>query len=320
MEEVNILDQLAEAEQQGLSELAAVNDEAALQAWKSAHLGKSAAVMLAFSKLGGLPKEQRAAVGQRANAAKVALEAAFAERSEQIKQAALQQALVNERVDVSLPGRTPPHGRLHPATQTLRILYKVFGEMGFQVYRAPDVETDEYNFTLLNIPEHHPARDMWDTFHTTTPGILLRTHTSPGQIHVMRQMAPEPVRVILPGMVYRYEQLSSRTEIQFNQVELLAVEGSEVRKGDVLARVEGLAHSILAGERVAREHGAPSVVRRRGAPDPAPSRSMRTGPTRRRSRLPRARRCSGRRPRGCPARRSDDPGGRRGCPGARQRR
>jgi phenylalanyl-tRNA synthetase alpha chain len=91
------------------------------------------------------------------------------------------------------------------------------------VYRSPDVETDEYNFELLNMPAHHPARDMWDTFYTTDPGVLLRTHTSPGQIRVMRERAPEPIRVILPGMCYRYEQVSARSEVQFNQVEGLAV-------------------------------------------------------------------------------------------------
>jgi phenylalanyl-tRNA synthetase alpha chain len=85
------------------------------------------------------------------------------------------------------------------------------------------VETEEHNFELLNMPAHHPARDMWDTFYTTDPGVLLRTHTSPGQIRVMRERAPEPIRVILPGMCYRYEQVSARSEVQFNQVEGLAV-------------------------------------------------------------------------------------------------
>ncbi|HMN61996.1 MAG TPA: phenylalanine--tRNA ligase subunit alpha, partial [Anaerolinea sp.] len=106
----------------------------------------------------------------------------------------------------TLPGRFPAQGRLHVETRTLREMYRVFGEMGFQVYRSPDVESDDNNFTALNIPPYHPARDMWDTFYTTTPGTLLRTHTSPGQIRAMRQFAPEPIRVALPGMCYRYEQ------------------------------------------------------------------------------------------------------------------
>jgi len=244
MVDVNILDQLAQAEQNGLEELAQVTDETSLQAWKSAHLAKTAPVMLAFTRLGGLPKEERAAVGQRANAAKVALETAFAGRAAQIQQAALEQALITERVDVTLPGRKPSQGRLHPATQTLRMLYKVFAEMGFQVYRAPDVETDENNFTLLNIPEHHPARDMWDTFHTTDPGVILRTHTSPGQIRVMRERHPEPIRVILPGMVYRYEQMNATHEIQFNQLELLVV-GKGITFGDLKGTLNDFARRMF---------------------------------------------------------------------------
>ena len=244
MEETNILDQLAQMEQRGLDELAAVSDEAGLQAWKSAHLAKSAPVMLVFTRLGGLAKEERAAVGQRANAAKVALEAAFTERSEQTQQAALEHSLAAERVDVTLPGRAPARGRLHPATQTLRLLYRVFGEMGFQVYRAPDVETDENNFTLLNIPEHHPARDMWDTFYTTTPGVILRTHTSPGQVRVMRERAPEPIRVVLPGMCYRYEQMNATHEIQFDQLELLAV-GRGITFGDLKGTLDDFARRMF---------------------------------------------------------------------------
>jgi phenylalanyl-tRNA synthetase alpha chain len=162
-------------------------------------------------------------VGQQANAVKQVLETAYAEREKHLKEAALLSSLQGERLDVTLPGRIPLHGRLHPSTQTLRRIYRIFAEMGFQVYLSPDVETDEYNFELLNIPAYHPARDMWDTFHTTTPGVLLRTHTSPGQIWAMRENAPNPIRVILPGMCYRYEQTSARSEIQFNQVEVLAV-------------------------------------------------------------------------------------------------
>lgn len=95
--------------------------------------------------------------------------------------------------------------------------------MGFQVYRSRDVESDEYNFELLNIPKHHPAREMQDTFHTTIPDVILRTHTSPGQIRAMREFHPAPIRVVLPGMCYRYEQITARSEIQFDQIEGLAV-------------------------------------------------------------------------------------------------
>ncbi|NLE93459.1 MAG: phenylalanine--tRNA ligase subunit alpha, partial [Chloroflexi bacterium] len=106
---------------------------------------------------------------------------------------------------------------------TLREIYKIFGDMGFQIYRSPEVETDDYNFTFLNMPPYHPARDMWDTFYTDKEGVLLRTHTSPGQVRVMRERAPENIRVILPGTTMRYEQLTARSEIEFIQVELLVV-------------------------------------------------------------------------------------------------
>jgi phenylalanyl-tRNA synthetase alpha chain len=120
--------------------------------------------------------------------------------------------------------------------------------MGFQIYRTREVETDEYNFELLNIPAHHPARDMWDTFHTTKPGVLLRTHTSPGQIRIMHEVAPEPIRVILPGMCYRYEQVSARKDSQFNQVEGLAV-GQHISMGDLKGTLSDFARRMF-GETV----------------------------------------------------------------------
>jgi phenylalanyl-tRNA synthetase alpha chain len=243
-----IYEQLDEARARGLAALEAVSDEAGLQAWRTAHLGRSSPVMVVFSGLGKLDKEARPQVGQHANQVKQALEAALEERSEQMRQAALQESLQSERLDVTLPGRPFARGRLHITTQVLREIYRAFGDMGFQVYRSRDVETDEYNFELLNIPEHHPARDMWDTFYTTTPGVILRTHTSPGQIHAMREYAPEPVRVILPGMCYRYEQVSARSETQFNQVEVLAV-GRNITMGDLKGTLTEFARRMF-GENV----------------------------------------------------------------------
>ena len=200
--------------------------------------------MTVFSQMGQFPKELRPLVGQRANQVKLALEAALAEQAERVRQAELAQKLAAETLDVTLPGRPQTLGRLHPITQTLREIYRVMGEMGFQVYRARDVETDDYNFTLLNIPPHHPARDMWDTYYMTTPGMVLRTHTSPGQIRAMREYAPDPIRVILPGMCYRYEQVSARSEIQFNQVELLAV-GKGITFGDLKGTLTDFARRMF---------------------------------------------------------------------------
>jgi phenylalanyl-tRNA synthetase alpha chain len=123
--------------------------------------------------------------------------------------------------------------------------------MGFQIYRSRDVESDEMNFELLNIPAHHPARDMWDTFYTTTEGVLLRTHTSPGQIRAMREFHPEPIRVVLPGMCYRYEQITARSEIQFHQVEGLAV-GRNITMTDLKGTLISFAHRMFGAERKVR--------------------------------------------------------------------
>ncbi len=219
-----MLDQLAEIQRSALDELGNVQDSETLERWRVARLGRSSPLMQAFDGLGKLPKEERPAIGRRANEVKRLLETALAEKSEALRQAELQRSLQAERLDVTLPGRPVVRGRLHPNTMNMRDTYRVFGEMGFTVYRTREVESDEYNFELLNIPAHHPARDMWDTFHTTTPGVLLRTHTSPGQIHVMRRYAPQPLRAMLPGMCYRYEQVSARKDIQFTQVEGLVID------------------------------------------------------------------------------------------------
>ena len=156
----------------------------------------------------------------------------------------MEQAIAAGAIDVSLPGRPRPLGRLHPSTQILRDIYRIWGDMGFQIYRSRDVETDEYNFQLLNMPPHHPARDMWDTFYTDQEGVILRTHTSPGQIHAMREYYPEPIRVILPGMCYRYEQITARAEIQFYQVEGLAV-GRHITFSDLKGTLTSFARRLF---------------------------------------------------------------------------
>ncbi|MEN6480794.1 MAG: phenylalanine--tRNA ligase subunit alpha [Anaerolineaceae bacterium] len=237
-EEVNILEALDQIEQKALDALAKVNNEESLQSWRSAFLGKNAVVMQAFSNLSNVSKEMRPQVGQTANRVKQSLEAALLKRSEEVKAELLKQKIANEKLDITLPGRKKSRGRLHPETRSMREIFAIFAELGFQIYHSNEVETEEYNFELLNIPSYHPARDMWDTLHTTSPGVILRTHTSPGQIRAMREYAPEPIRVILPGMVYRYEQISARSEIQFNQIELLAV-GKTITFGDMKGTLNG---------------------------------------------------------------------------------
>ncbi|MBP6087055.1 MAG: phenylalanine--tRNA ligase subunit alpha [Pelolinea sp.] len=216
------------------AELRALDSEEALARWKSTYLGKSSPLSQIFKHISKAEKGERAKLGQLANQVKSALKIIYEERAEALRQATLNAALASERLDVTLPGRPVARGRLHIATQTLREIYHIFAEMGFQIYRSPEVESEEYNFELLNIPAYHPARDMWDTFFTKKEGVLLRTHTSPGQIRAMREFAPEPVRVLLPGMCYRYEQTDASHEFQFNQVELLAV-----GKGITFANMKG---------------------------------------------------------------------------------
>ena len=196
-----MLEQLTQIEHAALAALSAVNDKDALENWRVTQLGKKSPLLTVLGELGKLSKEERPAIGKRGNEVKQAMEAAYANRVEALRKAELEHSLTAGALDVTLPGRPIVRGRLHPATQTLREMYAIWAAMGFQVYQARDVETDEYNFELLNIPKHHPARDMWDTFYTTTPNVILRTHTSPGQIHAMHEYCPQPIRVILPGLV-----------------------------------------------------------------------------------------------------------------------
>ncbi len=238
-------------EQEAREALQAVSDESALAEWRSANLGRRGRVTEAVKALRTLPAEERPEYGRRVNEVKRALETAYEEKSKDLRQVSQSSVLAGERVDVSLPGRPPRPGRIHPATRTLREIYRIFAEMGFQVYRSPDVETDDLNFTLLNMPPHHPARDMWDTFYTTTPGVILRTHTSPGQIRAMREYYPEPIRVILPGMCYRYEQITARSEIMFNQVEGLAV-GKSITMADLKGTIVDFARRIFGEGRQVR--------------------------------------------------------------------
>ncbi len=246
-----MLKRLEELEAQALAELASTNDSEALKAWERAYVGKKGAVTAILRSVGELPPEERPAVGQRANEVRIRLEEALAEREELVRAHELARDLEEGEIDVTLPGRSLPTGRLHPATQTLREIYAIWAEMGFQVYRSRDVEDDDTNFTFLNMPPHHPARDMWDTYYTTKEGILLRTHTSPGQIRAMRDYAPEPIRVILPGMCYRYEQITARSETQFNQVEGLAV-GQNIRMTDLKGTMAAFARRMYGAERRVR--------------------------------------------------------------------
>lgn len=239
-----MLDRLAALETEALEALQTVADETALQAWKVRFLGRSAELGTVLDGLRELPKQERPAVGRRINEVKAALESAHKLKTDELRARELDRTLREDRLDVTLPGLPLVRGRLHPATQTLRQILAIWAEMGFQVYQSREVETDEFNFELLNMPQHHPARDMWDTFYTTDPNLVLRTHTSPGQIHVMRERSPESIRVVLPGMCYRYEQVTARSEVQFNQIEGLAV-GQRITFADLKGTLAAFARRFF---------------------------------------------------------------------------
>ena len=250
-----MLAELERIEQDALSALQQVEDEEGLEQWRISHLGRSSPLMQVFDQVGQMPKADRPAVGRRANQVKRNVEVALEEKAETLRRAALERALKAERLDVTLPGRPVPLGRLHPTTRTMREMYRIFAEMGFQIYQSRDVETDEYNFQLLNFPPHHPAREMQDSFYVAgeweedNPG-LLRTHTSPGQIRAMREYSaenpddPPPIRIILPGMCYRHEQITARSEIQFTQVEGLAV-GKNITFSDLKGTLSDFARRMF---------------------------------------------------------------------------
>lgn len=216
---------------EALTELAAVDGSAALKAWYQRHLAPSGQATAWKRRVGQVPPAERRAFGEAANRVARQLEQAYAERGEAVARDELAERLRTERVDVTLPPRAQPRGGLHPINATLREICAVFGEMGFAVYETPHVETDDFNFGLLNMPPHHPARDMQDTFYAGD-GVVLRTHTSAGQIRAMRELGPGPIRVILPGLCYRNEDVTARSEMQFHQVEGLLV-GPKVRMSDL---------------------------------------------------------------------------------------
>lgn len=184
-------------------------------------LGKKGELTGLLKQLGRLPADERRAAGQAVNRAKHALEQAIAEREQTLAAAGLKEKLAAERIDVTLPGRTLTPGGPHPVSRALDRILDIFGQLGFSVATGPEVEDDYHNFEALNFPEHHPARAMHDTFYLPD-GRLLRTHTSPVQIRVMKDTQP-PVRIVAPGRVFRSDSDQTHTP-QFHQVEGLLVD------------------------------------------------------------------------------------------------
>ena len=249
-----MLEQINMLREKGQNELNALNSTDQLPEWYYRYLGRKGDLTSLLKQLGTLSSEERPAMGKVINEVKQELQESFELRQKTLRETNLSQQLEIDDLDVTLPGRPCTTGHLHLTTQTLRRIYKIFQEMGFQVYEAPEVESDEFNFQLLNIPEYHPARDMWDTFWVNDE-VVLRTHTSPGQIWAMREYYPEPIRVILPGKCYRFEQITPRSEHQFFQVEGLAI-GKNIRLTDLIGVMSEFAHKMYGVERKVRFRGS----------------------------------------------------------------
>jgi phenylalanyl-tRNA synthetase alpha chain len=216
------------------------------------------------ASVGQQSPQERRAFGVQVNAQIEALTLEYQTQRAALAQAELEAQLEATKVDMTLPPRHPRVGRLHPLRSTLREILSAFQSMGFAVYDSPHVETDEFNFQLLNIPPHHPARDMQDTFYVAPDGLgdpvqrVLRTHTSAGQIRAMRELGAggsAPVRVILPGVCYRNEDITTRSEVQFTQIEGLMV-GRDVRLSDLKGILLQFARSIFGGEQAVRMRGS----------------------------------------------------------------
>ena len=207
-----------------IAELEPIDTSATLDEWDTRYLGRNRGELKNLSSImPKLTKEERPVAGQRMNAVKAELEQRLTEKREVLRQRELMQTLEQERIDVTLPGNTLPAGHMHPLSQVIQEVARIFANMGFQVVQGPEVETDYYNFQALNVPIDHPARDMQDTFWVVPGELLLRTQTSPMQIRSMEQMRP-PVRVIVPGKVYRYEATDASHEAMFHQIEGLLVD------------------------------------------------------------------------------------------------
>ncbi len=222
-----LTDQLTALETEAAAAIAAAADPAALEELRVGLLGKKGRLSAVLGAMGRLSGDERPLVGERANRLKQQLQALLGERQEGMRSESLRQRLERERLDVTAPPSFVPPGHRHPLIATIEEITDIFAGLGYRVSEGPEIETDHYNFTALNIPPHHPARDMQDTFYLS-PGAdggerLLRTHTSPVQIRFLEQNPP-PVRVVAPGRVFRRDAVDATHSPVFHQVEVLALD------------------------------------------------------------------------------------------------
>lgn len=227
--------------QRALQEVEQAVDEKALDQIRVAYLGKKGELTTLLKGLGKLPADERPAAGEAINRAKQQVQKAIEARKQQLVQQALSAKLADEALDITLPGRRQSPGGLHPVTRTIERIREIFAAAGYEVAEGPEIEDDYHNFGALNIPEHHPARAMHDTFYID-PGVVLRTHTSPVQVRVMEQGEP-PFRMICPGRVYRCDSDLTHTPM-FHQVEGLLVD-EDVSFADLKGTLEDFLQSFF---------------------------------------------------------------------------
>ena len=216
-----LLQQIALLRQQAEGELRALPDASAAEQFRVKYLGRKGEVTAILKSLGGLSAEDRPAVGREVNALKVLIEGELESRTGSLRRTEQEKQLAAHRIDITLPGRRIPPGRRHPLRRAMAEVLATFTDMGFSIHEGPEIETDWYNFEALNVPPDHPARDMQDTFYVEGES-LLRTHTSPVQIHVMEGKRP-PIFAVFPGAVYRRDNDVSHSPM-FHQVEGLMVD------------------------------------------------------------------------------------------------
>jgi phenylalanyl-tRNA synthetase alpha chain len=225
-----------------LAEVAGARSTSDLEQVRVRVLGRSGQLTTLLRSLGSIPAAERPLIGEQTNRAKASVEAAIAARLEGLKAEERRVTLQADRPDLTLPGRRPDPGPVHPITRVTEEIIEVFEGLGFSVAEGPEVESDYYNFAALNFPDDHPARDMQDTFHVG-PDALLRTHTSPVQIRTMKAQRP-PVRIICLGKVYRRDILDATHSPMFHQVEGLAVD-KHITMADLKATLQLFAREMF---------------------------------------------------------------------------
>lgn len=244
-----MINALQTIQKQAAEALDSAADLRAIDDLRVRYLGKKGELTAILKQMGKLSAEERPKVGQLANEVRAAIERLIDERSAAVRAAQLEQRLIDEKLDVTLPGRAAPLGMAHPLTKVLDEVKEIFLGMGFSIAEGPEVETDYYNFEALNIPKNHPARDTQDTFYISD-NVILRTQTSPVQVRTMEKQKP-PIRVIAPGRVYRSDAVDATHSPLFHQVEGLVVD-----RGVTMADLKGTLELF-----VKRLYGDESVVR-----------------------------------------------------------